>query len=356
MPQNAWTGLSQATANLPALGMGMVKMQRDEQNKATAIGIAQERNRIAQEHYGVMEANAARQTAAAEAKVPPHLRIANPSGLAPAKLATQKAFGKAGMDALDPVWGLYKDISEKNPGTTMSDVYAAAKSAYPSMREEIAANIQKSLESGKLSPNEQKRMSALYDAVMYDQTGDKVLGEGIFKNTARSIKMEEENSKAAQTAAREEGKNTRAEMMDARIRELAEENMALKRDREARLSDKGGGKEKEPKKPTPVDMARLRKMIADAGNEPSADDITLINEAAGAMGYDYVPYEEPGTLRGIPGTSIADFRTGGKKGYKLVKKEGGAYQSADEVKAAYQAGKIDEATATQILQKQFGYK
>lgn len=236
MPQNAWTGLSQATANLPALGMGMVKMQRDEQNKATAIGIAQERNRIAQEHYGVMEANAARQTAAAEAKVPPHLRIANPSGLAPAKLATQKAFGKAGMDALDPVWGLYKDISEKNPGTTMSDVYAAAKSAYPSMREEIAANIQKSLESGKLSPNEQKRMSALYDAVMYDQTGDKVLGEGIFKNTARSIKMEEENSKAAINEAkmaqleanRESRERIASENRDLKDRLAAEREQRIK--------------------------------------------------------------------------------------------------------------------------------
>lgn len=355
MAQNAWTGLSQATAGLPALGMGMMQMKQNQDNRDAALAIARERAGAQQTHYNAMETNANRVAAAAEAKVPKHQQIAHPSGLAPAKLATQRQFGKAGMEALDPVWSTYSDIAGSAPNTTMGDVYAAAKSAWPTMREEIAANIQKSLESGKLSPTESKRMSALYDAVMYDQTGDKVLGEGIFKNTARSIKMEDENSKSALLAEREAGKNERAQMTDARVRELAEENMALKRDRESRLGSPKPEKTKPPKPPSTTDIARVKKMIQEAGSDPSADDITLIQEAANAIGYDYV--NVPGGKRGIPGIDAGWANWKDKDTWKLVPKSGSAtYKTADEVKADYQAGKISEAEATKILQGQFGYK
>lgn len=352
---DAWTALANSTAHLPGLGMGMLQLQGNREDRALGMQLRQDeanmRNEIAERTRATAQQQADIHAQQLAAQTPKYKQVMNPSMISSAEVATGKAFGKDGVDVMRPLFDMAREVAAADPGSTFGDNYAAVKSAWPSMREEVAANIQKKLESGKLNPDQYKKLSALYDSVMYDKDGSLVLDKGIYLNTKSSMDMEEANSLASREAMRQEGLNARADQRDERIRELAEENRALKREKMG-----GGGKDKpkEPKAPTGIDFKRLNDMIAKANEKsdgPESDDIEMISGAADKLGYAYVPYEEKGQLRGVPGTSMFDFRTGAKKGYKLV-----SVKTPDDVKKAFQQGLLTEEQATGILQSKHGFK
>lgn len=258
MAQNAWTGLSQSTAHLPALGMGMMQMKENQSNKDAALGLAAERNALAQQHEARMEEQARLQTEAARANIPQHRKVFNPSLVPQVSVATEKQYGKHGLAAFQPMLDTVKEVGMANPESTFGDVYEAAKSAYPAHREEMMGSIEKALASGKLNPIEQKRLSALYDAIAYDKTGDRVLGEGVFKNTARSMKMEEENSKAALQAERIASLEQRTA---DRIASSERNTDARIKAAEDRAAGKGGGTDKATDKDVKTKIAEVNTYI-----------------------------------------------------------------------------------------------
>jgi hypothetical protein len=302
---DGWTALANSTSQLPALGMGMVGLREKMADRETMLGIGQERLAMQQETARQNDLFRQQQLANAEAKIPQHQKVMDPGMILQAQVATKKAYGDAGLKAFAPVFDTAKEIAGANEKSTFGDVYESVRSAYPAQREQMIATLEKELTSGKLSPVEQKNIQQVYDAVMYDKTGERILGEGIFKNTASSLRMEQENSKAALEASRQEGWNTRADQRDERIRELAAENMALKRDKEARI---GGPKaEKAPKPPTAADIKRVKDMIATAtkdGSVPSISDISAIQAAAEKIGMRYERFTGTTAIKGIPGTGI----------------------------------------------------
>ena len=266
MAQNAWTGLAQSTAHLPALGMGMMNMKQEQINRDAALGIARERNEMMKTHYAATEEAAKRQAVAAEAKVEPHKQRMDPSMILQSKVAAKKAYGDEGLKAWQPLYDSIDEVVKANPESTKADAYKAALSAFPAIREQMMESLEKEITSGKLDPIKQKRLEKVYDSIAYDKTGENVLGNGVFSNTARSMKMEEENSKAALQAERIAGQNERAGMTDERIRELHAENLALKRDRENRLGS-GGGDEKAKKKEVSDALARINRQIGEYEKE-----------------------------------------------------------------------------------------
>jgi hypothetical protein len=145
-----------------------------------------------------------------EAKTPVHQKPFNPDELIMSQKAAMKAYGPEGGKAWQPLYDSIKDTVMSNPKSTKADAYKAALSQYPAIREEMMASLEKSLSSGKLNPLEEKQLRATYNAVSYDKTGEHVLGNGVFQNTARSMKMEEENSKAAIEALKQEGKSPKS--------------------------------------------------------------------------------------------------------------------------------------------------
>jgi hypothetical protein len=259
---DGWTGLAQSTSHLPALGMGMVGMRERQEDRDMSLGIARER-------LGMQE-ETAKQTAlyhqaqlAQKPPVPKHLQVMNPSMISSAKVATEAAFGKDGVEVLSPLFDLSLKHAESDPNSTFGDNLAGVKSAWPTLREDIGGRIQKKLESGKLNPDQQKKLSALYDSVMYDKDGSLVLDQGVYKNTKASMDAEAANSKAATVAAQQEGLTSRADLRDERIREIAEENRQLRRDLAAQKGGGGSGDaaEKATQKATDKTVRRIDDQI-----------------------------------------------------------------------------------------------
>lgn len=201
-----WSAMAQSTANLPALGLGLIGMKERNADRDAQLALMREKADetigLKRDQLATTEETAKQMALDREAKLPVHRQIAHPSEIAAPKIATEKTYGKAGMDALSSTFDMMNEISASSPTSTKGDVYVAVKSAWPALREDFIDRARKHLESGKLSETEQKRLSALYDQAVYDKTGDSFLDEGIFSNTARAMKMEEENTRTAQIAAR----------------------------------------------------------------------------------------------------------------------------------------------------------
>jgi hypothetical protein len=137
------------------------------------------------------------QLAAAEAKIPKDQQPFNPSMVDMAQAASVAKFGPTATKAMVPMMDKIKEVAATDPKSTFGDAYQAAISFYPTAREGIINDLSKQLASGKLTPDEQQKVSQLLDLAHYDKTGESFLGNGIFKNTAEAIKQREENSKSA---------------------------------------------------------------------------------------------------------------------------------------------------------------
>jgi hypothetical protein len=256
---DAWTALAHSTSQLPALGMGMIGMRERNEDRDLTRGLMQERlgmqEQAAQQAQVVHQA----QLANAEAKIPQHQKVMDPGMILQAQVATKKAYGDVGLKAFSPIFDTAKEIAGANEKSTFGDVYEAAKSAYPAQREQMMSTLEKELTSGKLSPVEQQKLQQVYDAVTYDKTGDRILGEGIFKNTATAMKMEQENSKAAILAEKQEGYD----------RLTASKESEKEKDRELRLllagmrggGGGGGSGDKEEKKDVKTKISEVNSYI-----------------------------------------------------------------------------------------------
>lgn len=262
-----WQGMSQATQAAGKMGMDVFALKGQQEDRDISLGIARDRNLIAaqdrQDRNAIAQQQMAIHAQEVAAKTPQHLKPMNPSSIVQAKIATKQAYGDAGLKAFEPVFTAVDQVAKSSEGSTFGDAYQAALSSYPKIREEMMSTLEKELTSGKLTPTQQQSVQQVYDAVSYDKTGERILGEGIFKNTASSIKATEENSKSALEAAR--GEN-RLDVVDAR-------NAQRQAEMEARLmARQGGGDGVDEKKLKRMDdvATRIEKNAADEAKRKTA--------------------------------------------------------------------------------------
>jgi hypothetical protein len=201
-----WAALANSTSHLPALGMGLMGLKEKTGYHEDLVNLSNMRNSISEERMNAAKAAADQRVQAAEAKIPYHLKEFRPSTVDQAQYATAQEFGKVGAEALSPIFQKSKEVAGLSRESTYQDAYTAVKSMYPSLRQEAIDTLSKKIQSGGLSALEQQKAAALLDTLTYDKDGSLVLDQGIFKNTASSIKMAEENSKAAIVEARNENK------------------------------------------------------------------------------------------------------------------------------------------------------
>jgi hypothetical protein len=255
---DAWTGLAQSTSHLPALGMGMIGMRERNEYRDIALGMEKER-------LGRQE-ETAKQTAlyhqAQLAQKPPiatHLQKFNPDELTMSQKAANVAYGPEGGKAWQPLYETIRPVVEGNPDSTKGDAYQAAISMWPSIRDNMKTSLEKTLSTANLDPIKEKQLREVYNAVVYDETGENVLGNGVFKNTAASMKMEQENSKAAILAEKQAGYD----------RLTASKESEKEKDRELRLllagmrggGGGGGSGDKEEKKDVKTKISEVNSYI-----------------------------------------------------------------------------------------------
>jgi hypothetical protein len=256
-----WAALANSTSHLPALGMSMIGLRERNEDRDLTRGLMEQRLGMQEQAAQQAQVTHQAQLANAEAKIPQHQKVMDPGMILQAQVATKKAYGDAGLKAFGPIFETAKEIAGANEKSTFGDVYESVKSAYPAQREQMMETLEKELTSGKLSPVEQQKLQQVYDAVTYDKTGERILGEGIFKNTATSMKMEQENSKSSIVAAQQEGLNARSDERNERIRDVAEENRQLRRDLADKKGSGGGSSDKEEKKDVKTKISEVNSYI-----------------------------------------------------------------------------------------------
>jgi hypothetical protein len=206
-----WAALANSTSHLPALGMSMIGLRERNEDRDLTRGLMEQRLGMQEETAKQTNLLHQGQLAAAEAKIPKDQQPFNPSMVDMAQAASVAKFGPTATKAMVPMMDKIKEVAATDPKSTFGDAYQAAISFYPTAREGIINDLSKQLASGKLTPDEQQKVSQLLDLAHYDKTGESFLGNGIFKNTAEAIKQREANSPAAIETLKQEGKPAKGE-------------------------------------------------------------------------------------------------------------------------------------------------
>jgi hypothetical protein len=282
------------------------------------------------------------------AQIPDHKKVINPSDILTSKLAIKTAYGDGGVKVFEPILKTANEVAVANPTTTKWDAYTTLKSAWPGHKDEAVANAEKYIESPafqSLKPAQQETFKQLYNQMQYDNTGELVYDNGIFKNTVASKEQEEANSKAALRAAilqaRIEMTKPDRVAFDSLIEQGVEPIEAYKQIEAVKKEGKfppiniglGGREELEGIRSTNVQIKDIRKKINDVKSDPT-------------WGMTNQQEQQASIIADLEGqiTQLRGSRSSGKT-------KTSSYRSAEEVRAEYQSGKISKDQARQIIQQ-----
>ena len=333
MDAGTWEGINQTTGTIANTGMGLLKMNAEEQARKDTLAMQREQLQNTAAHQSAQLDIQRQQVQNETSKVPYHLRNYGTATNA-IVTGTLKNFG---VTDNNPIIQITRELAG-NPSADNYTVYQALKEQYPlyrdQMREEIGNNFFKNTEKNPNYAQTPQGMKQKKLMDMLDQDTEGKIIDGAFAQTIQSKTQQDANTKAALLAAKPDvttsdmkewqfavdnkqtnltfpqwlekaNKDKRASTAINKITGTIAVNPSTGESEYLMSDGSFSGRKVGTKPATALDVSRVQKMIAD-GSDPLS-----VQAAADSIGYDYVPTTVPGKIYGT------------NEEWKLVKRESG---------------------------------